>query len=60
MRYKLVDTDKFGSKISELLVDSEDPENPNPENNAYNWGLVHAQMLLNGVPMKAIRDALPL
>ena len=60
MRFKLVDTYKFGREISELLVESENSEKPDPENNAYNWGLVHAQMLLNGVPMRAIRDALPL
>jgi hypothetical protein len=55
MKYKLVNTDKFSHEISWLLIDSEDPENPNPENNAYNWGLVHAQMLLNGVTFEAIK-----
>jgi hypothetical protein len=59
MKYKLVNTDKLSEAINELLVESEDSEHPDPENNAYNWGLIHADMLLRGVPMQAIRDALP-
>ena len=45
--------------IADLLIDPEDPDNPHPEHNAYNWGLLHAQMVLRGVPVGAIKQLQP-
>ncbi len=59
MRFKLVDTRKFSEAISELLVESEDSENPNLEHNAYNWGLAHADLLLRGFTVEAIKEMQP-
>jgi hypothetical protein len=57
MRYKLVDIDKFSAGISNLLVESEDSVNPNPEHNAYNWGLAHANLLLSGATVESIKES---
>ena len=51
MRNKIVNVDKFYDNITQLLVDS-DLE----EDNAYNWGLHHASLLLNGVKPQDIID----
>ena len=59
MRFKLVDTHKFSKAIGELLVESEDPEDPNLEHNAYNWGLAHADLLLRGVTVESIQEMQP-
>jgi hypothetical protein len=59
MRYKLVDIDKFSAGISNLLVESEDSSNPNPEHNAYNWGLAHANLLLSGASVESIKEMQP-
>jgi hypothetical protein len=56
MRYKLVDIDKFSAGICDLLVESEDSVNPNPEHNAYNWGLAHANLLLSGATVESIKE----
>jgi hypothetical protein len=47
--------DKFSRIIADLLIESEDSENPDPQHNAYNWGLVHAEMALRGVPVNVIK-----
>lgn len=51
MRSRIVNLDKFQDNIAELLVDSE-----LEEDNAYNWGLHHASLLLNGVKPQDIID----
>ena len=56
---KLIDDKKFAVIIAELLVESEDAENPNPVFNAYNWGLVDAQRVLLGVPIDVIKKNRP-
>ena len=50
-----VNQNKFSKIIAELLIESEDPENPDPQYNAYNWGLAHAEMALRGVPIDVIK-----
>lgn len=56
---KLINEKKFAETIADLLVESEDPENPNPEHNAYNWGLINAQMVLQGIPLDVIKASTP-
>ena len=51
MKNKIVNTDKFFDNILELVVDTD-----LPEDNAYNWGLHHAGLLLNGVKPEDIID----
>jgi hypothetical protein len=46
MRLRLIDTDKFSTQIGELLIDSS-----LVEDNAYNWGLMHAQLMASGVKL---------
>jgi len=41
------------------MIESEDPMNPNPEHNAYNWGLAHASLILFGADPKLIKDLQP-
>ena len=50
---------KFAKIIADLLIESEDPENPNPVFNAYNWGLIDAQRALHGVAIEVIKQNRP-
>jgi hypothetical protein len=50
---------KFAEIIADLLVESEDPENPNPVFNAYNWGLIDAQRVLQGVSIDVVKKNRP-
>lgn len=45
--------------IADLLVESEDPENPNLEHNAYNWGLIDAERAIRGVSIDVIKQGRP-
>jgi hypothetical protein len=51
MKNKIINEDKFQRDILELMIDS-----GLPEDNAYNWGLQHATLLLNGVKPETIVD----
>ena len=59
MKIKVIDEHKFSRNIADLLIESEDSENPNPEHNAYNWGLIDAQRALQGVSIDTIRETRP-
>ena len=50
---------KLAEIIADLLVESEDSENPNPVFNAYNWGLIDAERALRGVPVDVIKETRP-
>jgi hypothetical protein len=50
---------KSAEIISELFRESEDAENPNPEYNAYNWGLIDAERALRGVSIDVIKQGRP-
>jgi hypothetical protein len=54
-----INEQKFAKIIADLLVESEDPENPNPVFNAYNWGLIDAQRALHGVSIEVIKQNRP-
>jgi hypothetical protein len=56
MKLRLIDEHKFSRKISDLLIESEDNSNPDKVTNAYNWGLVAAEMVLKGVPVKSVKE----
>lgn len=49
---------KFAELIAELMIESPDPENPDPQRNGYNWGLVHAEMAFRGIPLETIKESL--
>jgi hypothetical protein len=51
--------DEIARKIAAVMVESPDPENPNLEHNAYNWGLAHAELLFNGVTVESIKAMQP-
>lgn len=59
MKLKVINTDKISTNITDLMIESEDPMNPNPEHNAYNWGLAHASLILFGGDPKLIKDLQP-
>jgi hypothetical protein len=59
MKLKVINTDKISTNITDLMIESEDPMNPNPEHNAYNWGLAHASLILFGADPKLIKDLQP-
>jgi hypothetical protein len=50
---------KLAEIISELLVEPRDTNNPHPEHNAYNWGLIDAQRALQGVSLDVIKKHRP-
>ncbi len=56
MKLRIVDEHKFARKIADLLIESEDNSKPNKVTNAYNWGLIAAQMVLRGVPVTTIKE----
>jgi hypothetical protein len=45
---------EFAHVIADLLID-----NPHPEHNAYNWGLIDAQRALQGVSVDVIKEHRP-
>ena len=51
MKNKVINIDKLQEDILELMVDS-----GLPEDNAYNWGLQHATLLIQGVKPQDIVD----
>ncbi len=54
-----INEQKFAKIIADLLIESEDAENPNPVFNAYNWGLIDAQRALHGVSIEVIKQNRP-
>jgi len=59
MKLKVINKYKIDANIIDLMIESEDPMNPNPEHNAYNWGLAHASLILAGADPKVIKDLQP-
>jgi hypothetical protein len=59
MKIKIIDEHKFSRTIADLLIESEDSENPHPEHNAYNYGLIDAERVLLGVSVDAIKETRP-
>jgi len=59
MKIKIINEDKFAKNITDLLIKAEDPNNPHPEQNAYNWGLIDAQRALQGIPVNIIKELRP-
>ena len=59
MKTKLMNEKDFAHVIADLLIDPEDPSNPHPEHNAYNWGLIDAQRALQGVSVDVIKEHRP-
>jgi hypothetical protein len=59
MKLKVINKYKIDANITDLMIESEDPMNPNPEHNAYNWGLAHAQLILSGADPKVIKELQP-
>ena len=58
-KMKQLTEEQFNLAINELMIESEDPTNPNLEHNAYNWGLAHALLLFSGGDVKAIKELQP-
>lgn len=50
---------EFAEGIAGLMVESPNPEQPNLEHNAYNWGLAHAGLLFSGASVEAIKGMQP-
>jgi hypothetical protein len=59
MKIKIIDEHKLSRTIADLLIESEDSENPDPQYNAYNYGLIDAQRVLSGVSVDIIRESRP-
>ena len=59
MKIKVINEDKFSRIIADLLIESEDSENPHPEHKAYNYGLMDAERALRGVSVNVIRETRP-
>jgi hypothetical protein len=56
MKLRLIDEHKFARKISDLLIESEDNSKPDKVTNAYNCGLIAAEMVLRGVSVITIKE----
>jgi len=54
MTHSKLSKQEFAEAIADLMIESEDPENPDPQRNGYNWGLAHAEMIFNGADVDAI------
>jgi len=59
MTSKDITRDEFAKKIADLMIESPDPMNPDPQSNGYNWGLAHAQMLFGGADVDTIKRMQP-
>ena len=57
--YSKLSMQEFAEAIVDLMVESPDPEKPNLEHNAYNWGLAHAEMVFNGADIETIKKMQP-
>jgi hypothetical protein len=49
---------KIYFRIMELMIDKETEDTPYPDEmiNAYNWGLAHANMIVSGGQVDAIKE----
>jgi len=47
---------EFAERVTQLLIESPDPMNPDPQSNGYNWGLAHAKMIFNGADVDALKN----
>ena len=56
MTQKNLTRDEFAKKIADAMVEPLDAENPDPQDNGYNWGLAAAEMALRGVPVTTIKE----
>jgi hypothetical protein len=56
MTSKAITRDEFARKIADVMIESPDAENPNPQDNGYNWGLAHAELLFSGVEVDTIKE----
>jgi hypothetical protein len=59
MKIKIIDEHKLSRTIANLFIESEDSENPDPQYNAYNYGLIDAQRALRGVSVDVIKETRP-
>jgi hypothetical protein len=46
---------EFAKKIADLMIESPDTENPDPQSNGYNWGLAHAELIFAGADVDTIK-----
>jgi hypothetical protein len=56
MTQKNLTRDEFAKKIADAMVEPLDAENPDPQDNGYNWGLAHAELLFSGVEVETIKE----
>jgi hypothetical protein len=56
MTKKSLTRDEFAKKIADVMVMPSEPENPDPQDNGYNWGLAHAELLFAGVEVETIKE----
>ena len=56
MTQKNLTRDEFAKKIADVMVEPLDAENPDPQDNGYNWGLAHAELLFAGVEVETIKE----
>ena len=56
MTSKVTAREEFANKIAEIMVVPLDAENPDPQDNGYNWGLAHAELLFAGVEVDTIKE----
>ena len=55
MRDKGMTRHEFAQFIAAAMIEPLDLENPDPQDNGYNWGLAHAEMIFAGVDLDAIK-----
>jgi len=56
MKLKKLTRNEFAKKIADAMVEPLDAENPDPQDNGYNWGLAHAELLFAGVEVETIKE----
>jgi hypothetical protein len=52
MEKKIIDSETVRIDITNLMIDDSD----NQEDNAYNWGLAHAMLVMDGVDFAAVKQ----
>jgi hypothetical protein len=56
MTSKGITRHEFAKKIADAMVEPLDADNPDPQDNGYNWGLAHAELLFAGVEVETIKE----
>ena len=52
MKKELINLEQIRADITNLMIDDSD----NQEDNAYNWGLAHAMLVMDGIDVASVKQ----